>query len=150
MSFALVGALLVAPPPRHVGAGEFAPAQRHEIENIVRNYLIANPSILTQALRIVDDKLKHDAESKAKEVIGGRQSEIFDDPATPVGGNPHGNVAIVEFFDYRCPYCKQVEPSPRALVNQDHQLRFHIQGDAGAPTPVGGRSPCRACRASPG
>jgi protein-disulfide isomerase len=124
MSFALIGALLVAMPPRHVGAGDCAPAQRHEIENIVRDYLIANPSILAQALRAAEDKRNGEANAKAKEVLVDRRREIFDDPATPVGGNPQGNIAIVEFFDYRCPYCKQVEPSLRALLNQDHQLRF--------------------------
>ena len=57
-------------------------------------------------------------------MLSDRQSEIFDDPATPVGGNPHGDVTIVEFFDYRCPYCKQVQPALQALLDQDHKLRF--------------------------
>ena len=58
-----------------------------------------------------EEKLNHDADVKASQSLGDRKHEIFDDPATPVGGNPHGDVAIVEFFDYRCPYCKQVQPS---------------------------------------
>ena len=49
---------------------------------------------------------------------------MFEDPDTPVGGNPHGDVSLVEFFDYRCPYCKQVEPSLEALLTQDPHLRF--------------------------
>ena len=46
------------------------------------------------------------------------------DPDTPVAGNPKGDVSLVEFFDYRCPYCKQVEPSLEALLGEDRQLRF--------------------------
>src|SRR6478752_1971819 len=51
-------------------------------------------------------------------------TKIFDDPATLVGGNPRGDVSIVEFFDYRCPYCKQVLPSLQTLLKEDRILRF--------------------------
>jgi protein-disulfide isomerase len=124
MPLALACALLVAMPPRSVGAGEFTPAQRQQIGSMIHDYLMGNPGVLIEALRAAEDKRNRDADSKATVVLGDRQSEIFDDPATPVGGNPHGDVAIVEFFDYRCPYCKQVEPSLRALLDQDHQLRL--------------------------
>ena len=56
--------------------------------------------------------------------VSDRRKEIFDDPAAPVGGNPQGDVTIVEFFDYRCPYCKQVLPSLQELLKEDHKLRF--------------------------
>jgi protein-disulfide isomerase len=48
---------------------------------------------------------------------------VFDDPDSPVGGNPKGDVSLVEFFDYRCGYCKQVEPALDALLETDRQLR---------------------------
>jgi protein-disulfide isomerase len=57
-------------------------------------------------------------------VIRDRRREIFDDPATPVGGNPQGDVTVVEFFDYQCPYCKQVRPAIQKLLDQDRKLRF--------------------------
>src|SRR5215813_979384 len=61
---------------------------------------------------------------QATKVLSERASEIFDDPAMPVGGNPKGDVNIVEFFDYRCPYCKQVPPALQSLLKEDHGLRF--------------------------
>jgi len=61
---------------------------------------------------------------KAAQVLRDRRQEVFDDPATPVGGNPKGDVTIVEFFDYRCPYCKQVHPTLQKLLDQDRKLRF--------------------------
>jgi protein-disulfide isomerase len=57
-------------------------------------------------------------------VVAQRRGDIFDDPATPLGGNPQGDVSIVEFFDYRCPYCKQVQPSLESLAKQDPKLRL--------------------------
>ena len=50
--------------------------------------------------------------------------ELFADPASPVAGNPNGDVTVVEFFDYRCPYCKEVEPSLEALLSEDGKIRI--------------------------
>jgi len=124
LPFALACTVAVAMPPSLVGAGEFALEQRQQIESVIHDYLMGNPSVLMEALRAAENKRNRDADAKAIEVLGDRRSEIFDDPATPVGGNPHGDVAVVEFFDYRCPYCKQVEPSLMTLLNQDQELRL--------------------------
>jgi len=87
-------------------------------------------------------------EADAGEVLNDRRSEIFDDPATPVGGNPHGDVTIVEFFDYRCPYCKQVQPLLQALLDQDHKLRFIYKEMPvlGSPSVVAARAALAAWR----
>lgn len=57
-------------------------------------------------------------------IIATHCKEIFNDPATPVGGNPHGDVSPVEFFDYNCPYCRQVAPTLVELESSDSKLRF--------------------------
>ena len=82
------------------------------------------PDVPIEALRAAEDKANLDADVKAAQVLRDRRREVFDDPATPVGGNPQGDVTIVEFFDYRCPYCKQVQPSLQTLLDQDRKLRF--------------------------
>lgn len=50
--------------------------------------------------------------------------DLLHDPAAPVLGNPQGDVTMVEFFDYRCPYCKLMAPSLAALIGRDHGLRL--------------------------
>jgi protein-disulfide isomerase len=120
---ALAGAFFGAPSPG-VAAGDLPLAQREAIEGIIRDYLLHNPDVLIEALRGAEDKLNREADAKAVKVLGDRRSEIFDDPATPVGGNPQGDATIVEFFDYRCPYCKQVLPSLQTLLKEDRKLRF--------------------------
>jgi len=79
---------------------------------------------LIDALREAQAKADSDADTKAAQVLRDRRHEVFDDPATPVGGNPQGDVTVVEFFDYRCPYCKQVQPAIQKLLDQDRKLRF--------------------------
>jgi protein-disulfide isomerase len=121
---ALACAFLAAVPPRLLGASEMAPEQRRAIEEIIHDYLMQNPDVLIEALREAEAKVNTDADAKAMQVLRDRRREVFDDPATPVGGNPQGDVAIVEFFDYRCPYCKQVHPAIEKLLDQDRKLRF--------------------------
>jgi len=124
MAAVLACALLAVALPRSITAAEIAPEQRQAIEGIIHDYLMHNPDVLIEALRAAEDKANRDADAKAALVLKDRRDEVFDDPATPVGGNPQGDVTIVEFFDYRCPYCKQVQPSLQALLDQDHNLRF--------------------------
>ncbi len=52
------------------------------------------------------------------------QKEVFRDPDAPVLGNPKGDVTIVEFFDYQCPYCKKSHPDVKAAVSEDGNVRL--------------------------
>lgn len=114
----------VALLPSVPASAEFTPEQHRAIEAIIRDYLTNNPELLLDALQAAEDKIKSEARDKASAALAARRQEIFDDPETPVGGNPQGDVSLVEFFDYRCPYCKQVEPALEALLGADRQLRF--------------------------
>lgn len=116
-ALALAVAFVSGTPFRTIAAAEFTPPQRQAIEGIIHDYLMQNPDVLIEALRAAED-------AKSKQVLGEHHHEIFDDPATPVGGNPQGDVSLVEFFDYRCPYCKQVQPTLETLLRKDPNLRF--------------------------
>ena len=124
MAPVLACAFLAVAPLRPIGATEITPERRRAIEAIIHDYLMQNPDVLIEALRAAEDKANRDADAKAALVLKDRRDEVFDDPATPVGGNPQGDVTIVEFFDYRCPYCKQVQPTLQKLLDEDHKLRF--------------------------
>jgi protein-disulfide isomerase len=49
---------------------------------------------------------------------------ILNDPTSPTGGNPKGNLTIVTFFDYNCPFCKKAEPDLERVVKEDGQIRL--------------------------
>jgi len=100
------------------------PPQRQQIESIIHDYLMQHPDVLVAALRQAEDRMHQDDDAKASQAVTQHRKEVFDDPATPVAGNPEGDVTIVEFFDYRCPYCKQVEPSIESMLKQDPKLRL--------------------------
>ena len=117
-------ATLALLPLRPAAADQFNSDQKKEIEAIVKDYLANHPEILMQALQSAEEKLKQEAKDKAVKALADHRQEVFDDPHTPSAGNPKGDVAVVEFFDYRCPYCKQVEPALEKLLQDDKQLRL--------------------------
>jgi protein-disulfide isomerase len=119
-----LGAVVALLPAVAAAAADFTPEQRRAIEAIIRDYLTKNPDVMLDALQAAEDKIKSDTHDKASAALKARRHEIFDDPDAPVGGNPKGDVSLVEFFDYRCPYCKEVEPALEALLGEDRQLRF--------------------------
>jgi protein-disulfide isomerase len=52
------------------------------------------------------------------------QAEVLRDPDNPVLGNPDGDIAIVEWFDFNCPYCRKLEPELRQVVQDDGKVRL--------------------------
>ena len=124
LAVALLAAVVAVLIPPASLAADFTPDQRKAIESIIHDYLTKNPDVLLDALQAAEDKMKGDAKDKAAQALSTRRREIFEDPDTPIAGNPNGDVSLVEFFDYRCPYCKQVEPSLEALLGEDRQLRL--------------------------
>jgi protein-disulfide isomerase len=120
-----LGLALLAPLTLAASAAdEFSADQQRAIEKIVREYLVGHPEVLMEALQAAEEKMNAEQEGRSKAALAERRKEIFEDPADPVGGNPKGDVTIVEFFDYRCPYCKQVHPSIVELIGSDKQVRF--------------------------
>lgn len=123
VSLTVAAALALAlPAPAH--ADDLTPAQRKAVDAMIHDYLMNHPDVLIEAIQKAQDKMRADQQAQAAKALKKRRQEVFDDPADPVGGDPHGDVTMVEFFDYRCPYCKAVEPSLEKLLTQDHRLRM--------------------------
>jgi protein-disulfide isomerase len=120
----VAGLVMLAAWAGPAAAQGLTPEQRQEVERILRDFLVKNPEVLIEALQAAEDKMRAESEAHASEALAGRQKDLLDDPATPVGGNPKGDVTVVEFFDYRCPYCKQVHPEIVKLLGEDRQVRF--------------------------
>jgi protein-disulfide isomerase len=121
---ALLLTLLVFAPLPAAAADSFTSEQRKELEGIVHDYLLAHPDVMLEVLQAAESRIKSDSHDKAAKALTEHKNELLADPNSPVAGNPQGDVTVVEFFDYRCPYCKQVEPAIEALVAEDRQLKF--------------------------
>jgi protein-disulfide isomerase len=90
----------------------------------VREYLLRNPEVIMEALQILQERQRAAEAENVKRTIAERSEEILNDPDAPVGGNPAGDVTLVEFFDYNCPYCRRVAPTVAELEDTDSDLRI--------------------------
>lgn len=136
----LIGA--VALPSPTIAADSSSPApqasmpkDRAGLDQAIHDYLMAHPEVVVDALKAAQQQADAQAAEQSRRVIASKHKELFDSPGDLVQGNPKGDVTLVEFFDYRCPYCKQVEPSLDALLKEDRKLRivykeFPILGEA--------------------
>lgn len=100
------------------------PEETRAFEKVIRDYILANPEIVLDALRILDARKRASEVDQARQQLAARREDILDDPDSPVGWNPDGDVTIVEFFDYRCPYCRAVAPRLAQLKKQDRGIRY--------------------------
>jgi protein-disulfide isomerase len=124
-----------SPAPQSSSANSAMPKDRAELDQAIHDYLMAHPDVVVDALKAAQQQADAQAAEQSRRTIGSKKKEIFDSPDDLVEGNPKGDVTLVEFFDYRCPYCKQVEPSLDALLKEDGKLRivykeFPILGEA--------------------
>ncbi len=62
------------------------------------------------------------ARAQTEEVL--TEALVLRDPDIPVAGNAAGDISIVEYFDYQCPYCRKVEPELRQVVDDDGNVRL--------------------------
>ena len=98
--------------------------QRQAIEQVVRDYLLKHPEVIVEAIEELQKRERADEERKAKQGLAQNKAKLFSDPASPVAGNPNGDVTLVEFFDYQCGYCKSVLSDVQRLIKDDGKLKF--------------------------
>jgi protein-disulfide isomerase len=104
-----------------IAAGEMS---QNDFDQRVRDYILAHPEVLVEALQSLDARQRAGEAAAAKAALAERADDLFHDKESPVGGNAQGDVTLVEFFDYNCPYCRQVAPIMEQAVADDPQLRI--------------------------
>jgi protein-disulfide isomerase len=117
-------ATLVALP---VAADEFSPAQKGELEHIIKDYIVSHPEVLQEAIAELDRRQATADAEKAKAALTANSEAVFNSPRQVVLGNPKGDVTMVEFFDYNCGYCKRAMADMMDLLKNDTQLRVVLK-----------------------
>ena len=100
----------------------------------VREYLLTNPEVLMEAIGVLEEREAEMAQRTERSMVAANSDAIFNDDHSYVGGNPDGDVVMVEFIDYRCSFCRRAHPEIHQLVNTDGNIRkiikeFPILGD---------------------
>ena len=100
-----------------------AEMSQDEFDRRVHDYVMAHPEVIMDSVNQREARAREKAETDVQKVLQARAAEVFRDPDSPTGGNPNGDVTLVEFFDYNCPYCRQVAPLVTKAEDADSQLR---------------------------
>lgn len=114
--------LLVTPAVAQITADERA-ALRDEI----RSYLLENPEVIVEAMDELRAREDAAAATRDAQLLVTYADDILNDGSSWVGGNPNGDVTIVEFMDYRCGYCRKAYEEVNALVTGDGNIRYIIK-----------------------
>jgi protein-disulfide isomerase len=101
--------------------------QRAEVVEILRHALREDPSILRDALSALEHAETRDRVTAQRQAISQNAAALFRDAADPVKGNAQGDVTVVEFFDARCGYCKQLHPTMDQLLRRDRNIRLVLK-----------------------
>lgn len=93
----------------------------------IRDYLLENPEVLMEAIAVLEERQAAEAEMMDLALIDLNRDAIFDDGHSFVGGNPDGDVTVVEFLDYRCGFCKRAFPAVEELLATDGNVRLIVK-----------------------
>jgi protein-disulfide isomerase len=118
-------ALFGAPPS--ASAQSFSDTQRGDIESIVRNYLIAHPEVLEEAMAELSKRQSAAEAEKHATSVATNAEAIFNSPRGVSVGNKDGDVTFVEFFDYNCGYCKRAMSDMLDLMKSDPKLKVVLK-----------------------
>ena len=102
----------------------FSESQIATIKKFALEALLENPEILREASRILQAKEEQQRNENFSNLIREYSTDLTDTQDTVVIGNPNGDITIVEFFDYNCPYCKTAAKDLQALIKADENIKF--------------------------
>jgi protein-disulfide isomerase len=106
------------------GPSAFTPAQRKELETIIKDILINNPEIMLEVQNALESKMDKIQAERMAVAIKENATELYRPAGSPIVGNVKGDVPVIEFFDYNCGYCKKALSEVTQLMDKDKKVRI--------------------------
>jgi protein-disulfide isomerase len=115
------------PAPQKTASTGLSAAQRKEVEAIIKDYLVSNPEVMMEVQSALEAKMDKIQTERTALAIKQNATEIFRPSGSPVVGNAKGDVTVIEFFDYNCPYCKKAFHEVAQLIEKDKQVKLIVK-----------------------
>lgn len=96
----------------------------HRVKELVLEAIRENPEIVLEAVQIIELREQGRQAAAAKSMLSDNRDLLENDPNAPVLGNLDGDVTVVEFFDYNCPYCRRAKPHIETLLEEEPNVRL--------------------------
>ncbi|MFC0279784.1 DsbA family protein [Falsigemmobacter intermedius] len=114
----------LAAPASALDLSAMSEAERTAFGAAVRGYLLENPEVLMEAIGVLEQRQQEAQAMGETEFLRANADTIFNNPADWAGGNPEGDLTLVEFVDYRCGYCRKAWTEVEELVRSDGNIRL--------------------------
>ncbi len=101
--------------------------QRASFRNEVRAYLLENPDVIFEAIQILEQRRALAGAEADRQLVVDNADQIFADGHSWEGGNPDGDVTVVEFLDYRCGFCKRAHPEVAEMLDRDPNIKLIVK-----------------------
>jgi len=108
-------------------AKQMTPEEREAFGAEVRAYILEHPEVLVEAMNILQAREDAAATERDTALVLAKSEDIFASANDWVGGNPEGDITLVEFMDYRCGYCRKAYSDVEELVKSDGNIRFVLK-----------------------
>src|SRR4051812_48618972 len=105
----------------------FSDQQKQAIGQIVKEYLLQNPEVLTEAMAELEKRQSQAQKVAQTGALKEARQTLLHAPHSFVAGNPTGDVTLVEFFDYNCGFCKRALSDVRTMIKADPKLRVVLK-----------------------
>lgn len=119
--------LLTAAPAMAFDVKAMNDEERAAFGAAVRDYLMENPEVLVEAINTMEERRMANESQNDKLLVQANAADIFEDGHSWVGGNPDGELTVVEFIDYRCGYCRRFNQEVHDTVEKDGNIRLILK-----------------------
>jgi len=120
-------AATLALPATAMDLQELTDEERAQFRAEVRAYLMDNPEVIMEAVELLQNREAQQAAQADFALVANNQEALFNDGYSWVGGNPEGDITLVEFLDYRCGYCKRAHDEVAKLLETDGNIRLVVK-----------------------
>ncbi len=127
LSLCLMAGFALSAPAGAFDVGAMTEQERDAFGEAVRSYLMENPQVLVEAINVLEQRQMEQQAGNDSALVEMHAQALFDDGHSWVGGNPEGDVTLVEFMDYRCGFCRRAHPEVEALVAGDGNIRYILK-----------------------
>lgn len=130
LALGLIAGLAALAPvlaPVHAQDTAMSDADRAALHAEIRAYLLKNPEVLVEAMNALQLREDDAATQRDLMLVSSESDAIFLNPNDWVGGNPDGDITLVEFMDYRCSYCRKAYTDVSELLKTDGNIRFVVK-----------------------
>lgn len=124
---ALALSTALAAPAGALDLSKMTTEEKAAFGEAVKDYLMQNPAVLVEAINVLEERQQAAAVENDKTLVDTNAKDIFEDDFSWIGGNPEGDVTIVEFMDYKCTYCKKAFPEVEDLLKKDGNIRLIVK-----------------------